>query len=137
MKLRKAVESILAGMDITQPVEDSGVGTTSGCSLRLVDAVDLRDTAQPQLNAAFETGIANPLEAAIVAADESSGLTTLGYRKIDEIPHDFLRKRLTIVAAADIDAAQHMLKSCSQRNFQVVQSIRSVDQCKLPGQHHG
>ena len=133
MKLREAVESILAGMDFTQPMEDSGVGTTSGCSLRLVDAVDLHDTAQPQLNAAFETGIANPLEAAIVAADESSGLTTRGYRKIDEIPYDFLRKRLTIVAAADIDAAQHVLKSCSQRNFQVVQSIRSVGPVQVTG----
>jgi hypothetical protein len=133
MKLREAVESILAGMDVTQPMEDSGVGTTSGCSLQLVDAVDLQDTAQPQLNAAFETGIANPLDAAIVAADESSGLTTRGYRKIDEIPDDFLRKRLTIVAAADIDAAQDVLKSCSQRNFQVVHSIRSVGPVQVTG----
>ena len=133
MKLREAVESILAGMDVTQPMEDSGVGTTSGCSLRLVDAVDLQDSAQPQLNAAFETGIANPLDAAIVAADESSGLTTRGYRKIDEIPHDFLRRRPTIVAAADIDAAQHVLKSCWQRNFQVVQSIRSVGPVQVTG----
>jgi Mg2+-importing ATPase len=61
------------------------------------------------LNAAFETGIANPLDAAIVAAGESSALTTSGYRKIDEIPYDFLRKRLTIVVAADGDAAQHLI----------------------------
>jgi hypothetical protein len=29
-----------------------------------------------------------------------------------------------------------LLKSCSQRNFEVVQSIRSWDKCKLPWQHH-
>jgi Mg2+-importing ATPase len=51
------------------------------------------------LNAAFETGIENPLDAAIVAAGERDGLTVAGYSKIDEIPYDFIRKRLTIVVA--------------------------------------
>ena len=37
------------------------------------------------LNAAFETGIANPLDAAIVAAGGTRRLTTRGYRKLDEI----------------------------------------------------
>ena len=61
------------------------------------------------LNAAFETGIENPLDAAIVAAGESAGLTTHGFTKIDEIPYDFLRRRLTIVVAEDgnSDAAPH------------------------------
>jgi Mg2+-importing ATPase len=49
------------------------------------------------LNAALETGIDNPLDQALVAAGERAGLNTEGVRKIDEIPYDFLRKRLTIV----------------------------------------
>jgi Mg2+-importing ATPase len=53
------------------------------------------------LNAAFETGIDNPLDTALVAAGAEAGLTTDGLRKIDEIPYDFLRKRLTIVVAPD------------------------------------
>jgi Mg2+-importing ATPase len=53
------------------------------------------------LNAAFETGIDNPLDAALVAAGTEAGLTTAGLRKIDEIPYDFLRKRLTIAIAPD------------------------------------
>jgi len=53
------------------------------------------------LNAAFETGIDNPLDAALVAAGAKARLTTAGLRKIDEIPYDFLRKRLTIVVAPD------------------------------------
>ncbi len=53
------------------------------------------------LNAVFETGIDNPLDAALVAAGTKAGLTTAGLRKIDEIPYDFLRKRLTIVVAPD------------------------------------
>lgn len=40
------------------------------------------------LNAAFETSIANPLDAALDAA----GLGTEGWTKIDEIPYDFARR---------------------------------------------
>src|SRR6185295_17548882 len=59
------------------------------------------------LNASFETGIENPLDAAIVAAGTNTGLTTKGYRKIDEIPYDFLRKRLTIVVARE--GSEHLI----------------------------
>ncbi|MDX5350933.1 MAG: magnesium-translocating P-type ATPase [Paracoccaceae bacterium] len=52
------------------------------------------------LNASFETGIENPLDAALVAAGEAAGFGTQGYVKIDEIPYDFERRRLTIVLAA-------------------------------------
>ena len=56
------------------------------------------------LNAAFETGIENPL-AAIVAKGKSGGLTTHGFTKIDEIPYDFLRRRL----AEDGNGTQHLI----------------------------
>ncbi|WP_186395582.1 magnesium-translocating P-type ATPase [Stappia sp. TSB10GB4] len=60
------------------------------------------------LNAAFETGIENPLDTAIVAAGEAASLTTGGLTKIDEIPYDFMRRRLTIVVAEDTAPAQHL-----------------------------
>ena len=60
------------------------------------------------LNAALETGIDNPLDAAIVAAGERDGLGPAGARKVDEIPYDFIRKRLTIVLE-DGDAAGHLM----------------------------
>ena len=43
------------------------------------------------LNASFETGIDNPIDAAIVTAGEQAGLSTSSHEKIDEIPYDFLR----------------------------------------------
>jgi Mg2+-importing ATPase len=61
------------------------------------------------LNAAFETGIENPLDAAIVAAGQGAGLTTHGFEKIDEIPYDFLRRRLTIVVAEGGNPTQHLI----------------------------
>ncbi|EIL98436.1 magnesium-translocating P-type ATPase [Rhodanobacter thiooxydans] len=47
-----------------------------------------------QLNAAFETGIRSPLDAAIL---RHATLTTDEYRKLDEIPFDFERRRLCVV----------------------------------------
>lgn len=61
------------------------------------------------LNAAFETGIENPLDAAIVAAGEQAGLTRQGFAKIDEIPYDFMRRMLTIVMAEQERPAQHLI----------------------------
>jgi Mg2+-importing ATPase len=90
-------------------------GTLTEGVVVLHDAADARGQSSAQvrqlafLNAAFETGIENPLDAAIVAAGTSAGLSTHGFSKIDEIPYDFLRKRLTIVMAVDGDASQHLI----------------------------
>ena len=46
------------------------------------------------LNAHFETGFANPIDQAIRAYQQ---FDVTGYEKTDEIPYDFLRKRLSIV----------------------------------------
>lgn len=56
-----------------------------------------RDSARVRqlalVNASLETGIANPLDQAIVAA----GGELPPWPKVDEVPYDFQRKRLTIV----------------------------------------
>ena len=57
------------------------------------------------LNAALETGIANPLDEAIVASAHGE---LPDMPKIDEVPYDFQRKRLTIVCDLP-DDAQHLM----------------------------
>lgn len=49
------------------------------------------------LNAAFQTGLDNPLDAAITVQAGKAGLDTSAWRKIYEIPYDFVRKCLTVV----------------------------------------
>jgi Mg2+-importing ATPase len=44
-----------------------------------------------------------------VAAGETAGLTMRGFSKIDEIPYDFLRRRLTVVVAEDDAPSQHLI----------------------------
>ncbi len=56
------------------------------------------------LNAAFETGIDNPIDQALVEAGQRAGLATEPWRKLDEIPYDFVRRRLTVVLERDGEA---------------------------------
>ena len=90
-------------------------GTLTEGAIVLSDVLDAGNRPSDEvrrlafLNAAFETGIENPLDAAIVAAGESAGLTIRGFSKIDEIPYDFLRRRLTIVVAEDDAPSQHLI----------------------------
>jgi Mg2+-importing ATPase len=89
-------------------------GTLSKGTIVLRDVLDAGNRPSDEvrrlafLNAAFETGIENPLDAAIVAAGRSARLTTRGLSKIDEIPYDFLRRCLTIVVAEDDAPSQHL-----------------------------
>jgi Mg2+-importing ATPase len=71
------------------------------------------------LNASLQTGLPNPLDEAIL----QKPVTGFGaYTKVDEIPYDFVRKRLSVVvAAADGDhwliakgALEGILSACSQ-----------------------
>ena len=106
----EAIEN-LGGMDVLC-TDKTGTLTEGVMTLEAATAPD--GTPSPEtlrlayLNAVFETGIENPLDAALVAAGERAGLAAIGMRKIDEIPYDFLRKRLTIVVAPDT-ADRHLI----------------------------
>lgn len=51
------------------------------------------------LNSCFQKGFTNPIDEAIKALNISGS----GYRKINEIPYDFIRKRLSVAVQADND----------------------------------
>jgi len=78
-------------------------GTLTRGLLELEEAVDvdgrpssavLRAAA---LNARMQTGLKNPLDEAIDARAERDRIDLAGTRKVDEVPYDFLRKRLSVV----------------------------------------
>jgi P-type Mg2+ transporter len=107
----EAIED-LGGMDV---LCTDKTGTLTEGVISLSDTVDAKGRPSEEVralafvNASFETGIENPLDAAIVTAGMGAGLTTDGYRKIDEIPYDFIRKRLTIVAACASTPDRHLI----------------------------
>lgn len=53
------------------------------------------------INAHMQSGIENPLDAAICSDWNKRGLQRSTAGKVDEIPYDFVRKRLTVVVAGD------------------------------------
>ncbi len=87
-------------------------GTLTLGVVTLDDTVDPAGTSSTAilhdayLNAKLETGIDNPLDAAIIAAAEAKGQQA-DAAKVDEIPYDFIRKRLTIVV--DRGRGQHRI----------------------------
>jgi len=77
-------------------------GTLTEGSVRLQSALDVKGAPSEKvllhayLNAFYETGFTNPIDEAIRAHRQ---FDLSGYRKADEIPYDFLRKRLSILVA--------------------------------------
>jgi len=75
-------------------------GTLTDSRIKLVRQVDLagQDCAAvlqtALLNAAFETGLKSPLDEAILAAGT---LDRAAWRKVDEVPFDFQRRRVSIL----------------------------------------
>lgn len=78
-------------------------GTLTEGTMRLHAAIDEREAPSERVrrlacwNAALQTGIANPLDDALVEA--LAGEPTP--RKLDEVPYDFVRKRLSVVVEPD------------------------------------
>jgi len=74
-------------------------GTLTAGVVRLDAALDAQgDTSEPvrllaALNARLQTGLANPLDEAIV---QSTAPPTADWSKVEEIPYDFVRKRLSV-----------------------------------------
>lgn len=79
-------------------------GTLTEGIVHLQDALDVNGTPSDQvlryayLNAFYETGFTNPIDEAI---RNHRQFDLAGYQKQDEIPYDFLRKRLSILVSHD------------------------------------
>lgn len=79
-------------------------GTLTEGVVRLDGALDVKGIASESvlrwayLNAVFQTGLANPLDEAILALPHPD---TSGMDKLEEIPYDFVRKRLSVVVDSD------------------------------------
>jgi len=75
-------------------------GTLTENRVTLIRHVDIEDRDSDKvllysvLNSRFQTGLRSPLDEAIL---EHREINTDQYRKIDEIPFDFVRKRLSVV----------------------------------------
>jgi len=99
-------------------------GTLTEGTVHLHEAIDIsgkdneRVLLLAYLNSAMETGFANPMDEAILAAHK---FNLSGYRKLDEVPYDFVRKRLSVLVEKDgtatmitKGAVENILAICSK-----------------------
>ena len=91
----------LGGMDV---LCTDKTGTLTESRIRLVGHVDARGMDSDRvlhlatLNSAFESGLRSPLDDAILAHGK---VDLAGWRKIDEVPFDFERRRVSVLAEHD------------------------------------
>lgn len=96
-----------------QAIEDFGsmnilccdkTGTLTQGTVRMRFALDVQGNEDPRvfqyayLNAFYETGFVNPIDQAILNFGQAD---ISGFRKLDEVPYDFIRKRLSIMVSRD------------------------------------
>jgi Mg2+-importing ATPase len=100
-------------------------GTLTEGKVRLDGALDVEGKPSPRalrlaaINAAFQTGFHNPIDDAIVAA---AGRPTAAASRLDEVPYDFARKRLSVLANLD----DHALLITKGALVQVLETCTAV-----------
>jgi Mg2+-importing ATPase len=99
VKRQSAIDD-LGSMDV---LCSDKTGTLTEAHIKLIREVDLGGQESgtvmqmAQLNAAFGTGLKSPLDEAILAAGK---IDLTAWRKIDEVPFDFERRRVSILVAS-------------------------------------
>jgi Mg2+-importing ATPase len=79
-------------------------GTLTEGVIKLQSALDIEGTESQKtlfyayLNALYETGYANPIDESIRTHRQ---FDVAGYQKLDEIPYDFVRKRVSVLVSKD------------------------------------
>ena len=78
-------------------------GTLTEGVVRLDGALDVQGKPSETvlrlayLNAQYQTGLENSLDSEIISAAQKAGLDITKDQKVDEIPYDFVRKRLSVI----------------------------------------
>ncbi|WP_244446839.1 magnesium-translocating P-type ATPase [Rhizobium sp. YS-1r] len=78
-----------------------------------------------RLNAAFQSGMANPLDEAIVAAPMTEA-PEKSFRKCDEVPYDFIRKRLSVIVKSPEEETILICKGAVANVLEICSTLRTA-----------
>jgi len=118
-------------------------GTLTEATIKLVRTIDGRGTdserayAYAYVNSRFESGMKSPLDDAILAAHP---FDMTGWRKIDEVPFDFERRRVSVLVEHDArrrlivkGAPEDLLRLCGRyEDADGEERPLSTQQCAAP-----
>lgn len=79
------------------------------------------------LNAHFQSGLTNPLDEAIQAYALQAGSDIRAEQKVDEIPYDFVRKRLSVVIASPLGGRTLITKGALDNVLSICDSLQTGD----------
>jgi Mg2+-importing ATPase len=126
VKRPNAIEN-LGGMDVLC-TDKTGTLTEGVVRLQRAADADGRDDGEVlrlgYLNSRLQTGLANPLDEAVVARGRDAGLSDEGVSKRDEIPYDFVRKRLSVVVEEAGAAPRMITKGALDPVLEVCTQVR-------------
>jgi Mg2+-importing ATPase len=106
-------------------------GTLTQGTVQLGDSLDATGQSSKEiftlawLNAHFQLGIANPLDTAILAF---GSVHESPYEKLDEIPYDFERRRLSIIVSQSDNEALLICKGALEKILEVSRFIKLNEQ---------
>jgi Mg2+-importing ATPase len=109
-------------------------GTLTEARIKLIRVVDLDGAEDPEilrlahLNSLFETGLKSPLDEAIL---ERGGTDPTGWRKLDEVPFDFERRRVSVLLEREGERLL-ILKGAPEDVLKICTSCRTRDQAAKP-----
>ncbi len=112
-------------------------GTLTEARIRLIRELDIEGRDSPEvlrlahLNSLFETGLRSPLDDAIL---ERSGVDAGGWTKLDEVPFDFERRRVSVLLVRKSQrllilkgAPEDVLKICTSYQTADNRPVQTLD----------
>ncbi|MCX6017693.1 MAG: magnesium-translocating P-type ATPase [Chloroflexi bacterium] len=136
VKRLTAIEN-LGSMDV---LCSDKTGTLTEGRMRLHGAIDVNGAASARtllfahLNASFESGFVNPIDAALRAGDglderqvAEISSARARYHKLDEIPYDFVRRRLSVAVECADDGTRWMITKGAFDNVLQICSDVEID----------
>lgn len=108
-------------------------GTVTEGAVQLDGALDAAGQPSPRVlwlaavNASLQTGMANPLDDAVGAAAHKAGLELAGLVKIDEIPYDFVRKSMSVIARDPQSMHTLVTKGALDSVLRMCTGVRAAD----------
>ncbi|WP_125605431.1 magnesium-translocating P-type ATPase [Lapidilactobacillus bayanensis] len=83
------------------------------------------------LNSSFQTGLKNLMDGAIIQAAEQAKLSTTNFVKVDEIPFDFQRRRMSVVVGTRSGQVQLITKGAIEEMLEVATKIKLNGQVQV------